>query len=218
MLLKLDLHLHTVHSGDSFITLSEAIRCAKRRGLDGFAVTDHDAVMAPEKIPEEGGVIIIPGVEVSSRDGHLLGLGVSEPVKRGLSASETVDEIHALGGLAVAAHPFDWPFRSSLSGRTLQGLKLDAVETVNSMAPFFKRSGRRARALASSLGLPQTGGSDAHIADSVGLAYTLVEVESRGVKGVLRGVRGGRTEAFGRGASLLSRVKKMFYQMGGGGV
>ncbi|KYH38986.1 MAG: metal-dependent phosphoesterase, partial [Candidatus Bathyarchaeota archaeon B23] len=58
--MRIDLHLHTVHSGDSSITLGEALRWCERRGLDGFAVTDHDTVEGVRGLPREGGCLIIP--------------------------------------------------------------------------------------------------------------------------------------------------------------
>jgi len=183
-------------------------------GLDGFAVTDHDSTGVFEEIPKDSGLLIIPGVEVSSKNGHILALGVAHPVKSGLPASDTIDEIHALGGVAVAAHPLDWPFRSSLSEKELLGLRLDAIETVNAMTPFFRRFKGRTEALAASLGLSRTGGSDAHMLDDIGLAYSIVEVEDRSMEGVLRAIRGGKVEAFGRKAPLMNRAKKLAFQLG----
>jgi len=82
---------------------------AKRIGLSGIAVTDHNEIRgALEALKfSSSDFRVIPGVEVSSAAGHILALGVEEVVARGLPADETVDRIHALGGVAVAAHPFD---------------------------------------------------------------------------------------------------------------
>ena len=104
MKLKLDLHIHSERSPDGRMTLSEIVERAKAAGLDGVAVCDHDAVL--ENPPEFPDFLLIPGVEVSTEQGHLLGLFVREPIgtKDFAAAAEA---IHAQGGLAVLAHPFE---------------------------------------------------------------------------------------------------------------
>jgi len=135
MKLKIDLHVHTVYSGDSSITLEKAIVAAKKAGLDGFAITDHDSVEMNKKILGKNfDLIIIPGVEVTSKDGHILGLGVLEPIKPNLSAFETVKKIHELGGLAIAPHPLN-PFKHSLNKDVVEKIGVDAVETANASMP-----------------------------------------------------------------------------------
>ncbi|HLE75655.1 MAG TPA: PHP domain-containing protein, partial [Candidatus Bathyarchaeia archaeon] len=94
---KVDLHVHTVYSRDSLITPEDLVFYAKKRGLTAVAVTDHDRVDGAIKIARETDFLIIPGIEVSSRNGHIVALNVQEPVPRGLSADETVDRIHEAG-------------------------------------------------------------------------------------------------------------------------
>src|SRR3972149_8625567 len=97
---KVDLHVHTVYSRDSLITPEDLVFYARKRGLTAVAVTDHDRVDGALKIAKEADFLIIPGIEVSSRNGHVLGLNVQESIPKGLSVDETVDRIHAAGGLA----------------------------------------------------------------------------------------------------------------------
>ena len=78
MELKLDLHIHSQRSPDGIMTLDEIVSLAKARGLDGAAVCDHD--LALTQAPEYDGFLLIPGVEVSTQLGHLLGLFVAGPV------------------------------------------------------------------------------------------------------------------------------------------
>src|SRR3989304_4103846 len=126
MQVKADLHVHTVYSSDSLITLEELVFYAKKRGLTAVAVTDHDRVDGALKIARETDFLIIPGIEVSSRNGHVVGLNLQEPVPKGLSVDETVDRIHEAGGLAVAFFPFAL-FKGRL-GKHGSG-KVDAVWT-----------------------------------------------------------------------------------------
>ena len=131
MQVKADLHVHTIYSRDSLITPEELVFYAKKRGLTAVAVTDHDRIDGALKIARETDFLIIPGIEVSSRNGHIVGLNVQEPIPKGLSPDETVDRIHGAGGVAVACHPFAL-FKGSLGKHA--NAKFDAVETINSSA------------------------------------------------------------------------------------
>ena len=128
MQVKADLHVHTIYSHDSLITPKDLVFYAKKRGLTAVAITDHDTVEGALKIAKETDFLIIPGIEVSSRNGHIVGLNLQEPVEKGLSSDETVDKIHEAGGLAVACHPFAL-FKGSLGKPT--NAKFDAIETIN---------------------------------------------------------------------------------------
>ncbi|MFH1327392.1 MAG: CehA/McbA family metallohydrolase [Candidatus Bathyarchaeota archaeon] len=204
MQLKFDLHIHTTYSKDSSITVEEAIKRAENVGLDGIAITDHNSIEAHRKIPGKSSLIVIPGIEVSSHDGHILGLGVTNPIARGLSAFETVEKIHSMGGVAVVAHPGSL-LRNSVKNDVLKQLKTDAVETVNSHL-IFASSIKKAKKLAESLGLSQTGGSDSHILATIGKAYTLIDVATEDADDVLKAVRDGKTKAEGDVISTIDRL------------
>ena len=114
-----DLHVHTTYSDDSLITPQDLVYYAKKNGLNAVAVTDHNRLEGALKIAKETDFFIIPGMEVSSKHGHIVALNVSEAVPRGLSATETIDRIHAAGGIAIACHPFAL-FKGSL-GKNVSG-------------------------------------------------------------------------------------------------
>ncbi len=103
-----DLHLHTQWSdGDK---LDRVLKQALALNLDAIAVTDHDeidgALEARRLVHEKRlRIAVIPGIEISSRDGHIGALFVQKKIPKGLSAEETVDLIHQAGGIAVAHHP-----------------------------------------------------------------------------------------------------------------
>jgi predicted metal-dependent phosphoesterase TrpH len=192
-LLKLDLHVHTSHSYDGRCSVEEVVAAIKARGLDGFAITDHNSIAGHDEAKKfsNGGFLVIPGIEVSSKDGHIVGLGVSELVPRGLSAAETVERIREQGGIAIAAHPFV-PGRSP---RLVYRAKFDAIEVLNSRA--FLLSNPLARRFAERNKVPMIGGSDAHRRDEMGLAYTCVDCEPK-VESVLDQIRKGKSSASGR--------------------
>lgn len=169
-----DLHIHSDHSPDGFASVEEIIERAVEIGLSGIAITDHDTLEGSLKALEISGgrIDVIPGMEISTREGHILAYGVKEPVPPGLGAAETVGLIHRLGGIAVAAHPYDW-FRSGVGIFVdLGALDLDGIEAYNGRSLFAKN---RALSKAKELGLPVFGGSDAHVLREMGNGYTVFD-------------------------------------------
>ena len=206
MPLKIDLHVHSYYSYDSLITPKELVYYAKKRGLDGVAITDHDRIDGALKIARETDFFIIPGIEISSMNGHVVALNLEEPVSKGLDAEETVDRIHENGGLAIACHPVT-PFKISLGKKV--NTKFDAVEVINASALPFDHSVKRAKRIASHLGLPMVAGTDAHYAPEIGSAYTLVEAEPR-VDEVVSAISKGMCEPLGNKIPLAIRLKREF--------
>lgn len=148
-------------------------------------------------------MLIIPGIEVSSLEGHIIGLNIQETVPKNLTAEETVERIHSLGGLAIACHPKAL-FKSSLGWKANW---IDAVEVVNASAFPFKRSTRQALEIAKNLGVPHVGGSDAHHAPEIGSAYTLVDAELD-CEEVVKAISKGLCEPFGKAIPLGTRLKR----------
>jgi len=186
---RFDLHVHTSCS-DGKDPVKAVLEAAVIRGLDGIAITDHDSLrgsaMAGEIIKGRGlDLILIPGVEVSTAEGHLLVLGADVLPQKGRSVEETRQEAHDLGGIAVVPHPYH-PFRHSL-GRIPD---CDAVEVYNSRH-LFGLANARARWEAGRRGLPMVAGSDSHYAKTVGLGVTRIEATSP--EDVLEEIRAGRT-------------------------
>lgn len=180
---KADLHLHTTYSDGqpSVSALLDAI--ASRGDLTVIAITDHDTIagaLQAQRLVSAGDYPfeVVIGEEVSTRDGHIIGLFLERTVPAGLSAAATVVLIHAQGGLAFAPHPFfnDRPWRNRRAmdgiGRLLATLPLDAIEVDNS-TPFLEWANFRARRWAARWGLPALGASDAHILAALGKSYTV---------------------------------------------
>lgn len=175
MTLRIDLHVHSDISVDGRDSLEDMLSAAEAAGLDGIALCDHDALSEPK----EGRPFVIPACECSTTDGHIIGLFIPrlpsclrENSGRLPSASEAIDEIHALGGLALWAHPYER--HSSIPEET--AAKADFIEACNARACFKnKKANAQAHELALRLDKPALGGSDAHSASEVGNAFTELE-------------------------------------------
>ncbi|MHA1361111.1 MAG: PHP-associated domain-containing protein [Candidatus Freyarchaeota archaeon] len=168
----IDMHIHTTFSPCSKISIYEAMVCALDLGLTGIAITDHDTIegaLKAKRIADKYGIDVFVGCEVTSYEGHILAYGVSEVPPPSLPAEDTIDLIHRLGGVAVAAHPFR-NTENSLGNRIFE-LPLDGIEVFNHVS---RRSvNKEARTAAIELGLAQIGGSDAHESKYIGRVATL---------------------------------------------
>ena len=203
MRLKIDLHVHTDYSADSLVTPKELVFYARKCGLDGVAVADHDRLDSALKISKEADFLVVPGMEVSSLDGHILGLNMQEPVPKGLAAEETVDRIHDAGGIAVACHPVTF-FKESLVDHVSS--RFDAVEVINSSAFPFGYSVKRSQQIASRLRIARVAGSDAHYGPEIGYAYTLFDTEPNAYD-IMDAIRKGSCQPFGKAIPLGVRLK-----------
>jgi len=203
MQIKADLHVHTTYSGDSVITPKELVFYAKKRGLTAVAVTDHDQVEGALKIAKENDFLIIPGTEVSSINGHIVGLNVSERIQKGLSTDETIERIHKAGGIAIACHPFAL-LKGSIGEHVSN--KFDAVETINASAFPFNRATKKANQLAELLKLPKVAGTDAHYGPVIGQAYTLIDSQAN-VEAIVKAIANGQCKPAGTCISPWMRIE-----------
>ncbi len=169
------------------------IASARSKGLHGFAITDHNTCDAYHYMVDHGlaradgtpvdGFLVLPGVEVSTADGHLLCIGTVIPQMKGKPAAEVVRAVQSAGGLAIPAHPYDC-FRAGIREDTLDTLKVDAIEVFNA-AISYRRFNEKARAYAERRGLPMTAASDAHHEAAIGTSRMIFETEDFTVRGIL---------------------------------
>lgn len=210
MRVRLDLHVHTVHSFDSTLDAAGLLEACRRRGLAGVAVTDHDSLRGGlEFAAELTQLVIIPGEEIRSAEGEIIGLFLQEEIPPGLPARETMELIHRQGGLVVIPHPFDYVKLKRMTARRLRELSrhIDALEALNGK-PRYWGANRRAAAFAARQALPVSAGSDAHRAEDVGRVYVEME-EFTGPEEFLSSLRGATLHGsrYSPWASQLSRWK-----------
>ena len=193
MSFNIDLHCHSFYSGDGVSSPEELIASAKSRGLHGFAMTDHNTCDAVSYMLEKGlmredglpvdGFLVIPGVEVTTAEGHLLCIGATLPFLKGHPAAEVCKLIHAAGGLAIPPHPYDL-FRAGIRQDVLETIEIDALEVFNA-ATTLQCYNRQAFEYAQMRGLPMTAASDAHHAAAIGTAYTILNTDDFSLQGFL---------------------------------
>lgn len=197
-----DLHMHTIYSYDGTATVSAVLRRAHEAGLSVIAITDHDEIAGALKAVEVAplyGVEVIPGIEITTAEGDLLALFVTEIVPKGLPLVETVLRVRALGGICIAPHPGAGGMGMKSLGvsaitRALRNPEvadtLIGIEAYNATA-LDRVSISTARLLTSRLNLSSVGNSDAHVLDAIGLGAT--EFAGTSAADLLSALRSGQT-------------------------
>ncbi len=203
MLLRIDTHVHTTNSPDGSVEAGQIPQVLRLKRLDGVAVTDHDRFFDQEI----KGIIVIPGIEVSTKQGHLLGLGDVGEISTGLSVDETVRIIHGRGGVAILAHPYD-VIRGGIRPSQVTE-RLDGIETINSKAHPYSLSKHLAEKAAKELSVPMFGGSDSHTLETIGDAYTCIESRSGSVVDILHAMNTGKVYARGGPSGGIKQLKRV---------
>ncbi len=177
---RADIHMHT-NLGDGRISPARLVEEATRRGLCIIAITDHDHIEGAKRVAQllaqqNSSLQVITGVEVSTRQGHLLGLFVNKAPKVMRPVEESIEAIKEQGGIVIVPHPFGRLVpslsRAKIDALLEKGYAIDGIELYNpSPANASMRSA--VRAANQQWKLVETGGSDAHFWQHIGAAYTL---------------------------------------------
>jgi predicted metal-dependent phosphoesterase TrpH len=178
-----DLHIHTIYSYDGTASVPDVLQHAKKIKLDVIAITDHDEIAGALKALELAhhyGVEVLPGIEISTREGDLLALNITRKIQPDKPLVETILRVRELGGFCIAPHPAagGMGMRSLSAYSILKALRnpdvaqtLIAVETYNATI-IDRKSNRYARILADRLDIARTASSDAHVIEAIGLGVT----------------------------------------------
>lgn len=219
-MLKLDLHIHSQYSEDATGSPKDIIKILQKKGIQGMAIADHNTVEGGLKAlkvkPKE--FIVIPGVEISTKDGHMLALNVTENIKRHLSVEETVEKIIDAGGLPVVPHLFR--NMSGIKKEKLRNIrtKISAIEVFNSCS--LPQTNLKTAKIAKEYGLGGTGGSDAHDPIYAGYAYTTVDTTDINIDSILSEIN--KKKTWGEGITMpleyrqdrMMKSIKQFFQRG----
>lgn len=197
--MRFDLHIHSKYSGDSKVVPREIVKKAERIGLDGIAVMDHNTLKGYRHIRDmDTSLIIVPGIEVSTPAGHVIGLGLQEEIGRRSSVGEAVDVIREHGALVLAPHPHR--YWSGIGEEGVLNNEFDAIEGLNGRS--WKSKNIKAQRMAEKIDLPMIGGSDAHRLKTVGKSFTIVN-DVDDWEDVLDEVKDGRTNIGGAHRTLI---------------
>jgi len=179
-----DLHMHTIYSYDGTATVPAILKRAKQVGLDLIAITDHDEIrgaLLAEELAAKFEIQVIPGVEITTGEGDLLALNIRQLVPAGLPLIETIQRVGALGGFCLAPHPMAtgmgmkslnaFSIRRALRQEDTARILL-GIETYNATA-LDREGNHAAKILAECSSVSQTGSSDAHVLEAIGLGTTI---------------------------------------------
>ncbi|MDD4126055.1 MAG: PHP domain-containing protein [Methanomicrobium sp.] len=206
-MLKCDLHIHTNFSRDGESSVEDVLEKAAKNGLDAIAIVDHDTVAGAQyALSLKSDVLVIPGIEVSTKQGHLLVLGVNEVIPAGIDFFETVKIAREMGGLLILPHPYH-QWRHGVAIKVKTGIEaVDAVESFNSryiVGSANKKAGRKAKFF----GKPCVAGSDAHNARFVGYGVTKIDAD-KNIPSILAAIKAGKTEPGGKMTPLRSYTRQ----------
>jgi predicted metal-dependent phosphoesterase TrpH len=201
--MRIDLHIHTSpRSACSHLGLEALIQEAGRLKLDGICLTEHQVVWTPEEADNlalEAGIKIFRGNEFTTNQGDILVFGFDKDIKELLTIQELRDAVKGTDGFMIAAHPFRG-FKTFGIGQLRMTVEqacrrkvfefVDAVEIGN--GKLSDDENEMARRVAEKLGLPGTGGSDAHRVDEIGKWITVFENAIRSERVLVEELQAGR--------------------------
>lgn len=205
---KADIHIHSNFS-DAKNSIEEILEYVENKtDLDVVAICDHDTIegaVEAQLIAKRRGFRfeVVVGEEITTRQGHIVGLFLSKEIPHGLSTKDTLEQIKNQGGISVSPHPFYHTRMRSKNSPIMDGVgfvtlirdknNLDAIEIINA-TPTLAKENLRARFLNDTiLFKSEVGSSDAHILDAIGMGYTLFE--GRTANDLKRALENGQTRA-----------------------
>ena len=204
--MKVDLHIHTAPlSACSYIDPQDLIQEARRLELDGICLTEHQVVWdraQVDRLAAQADIRIFRGNEFTTNQGDILVFGFYEDIKELLILQELREKVAAGGGYMIAAHPFRG-FKTFGIGQLQMTVEqaskrkmlefVDAIEVGN--GKLSPDENEMARKVAEKLGLPGTGGSDAHRVDEIGTWVTAFEKDVENENELLQELHAGRFKA-----------------------
>jgi predicted metal-dependent phosphoesterase TrpH len=171
---KIDLHTHSVASADGGIKPDQYAKILRDEVLDFVAITDHDRIDFALGLHQALGDKIIVGQEVSTTEGEIIGLFLTEPIIAGKSVKEAARQVKKQGGLVYIPHPFE-KVRRGLDSTSLESIidLVDIVEVINGRA-LNQTHGPKAATWAITNKKASAASSDAHGLLGVGKTYSVV--------------------------------------------
>ncbi|WP_102398770.1 PHP domain-containing protein [Haloimpatiens massiliensis] len=191
----IDTHIHEKkYSPDSKFSLEEAVNVAKKIGLDGICITDHDNNKIKQEALDYGkknDFLIIVGAEILTFEGDILVFGVGNLPEEMIHAEELLNIVKKHNGAAISAHPFRTNNRGLKDHIRVVKDLLSGVEVFNgSTTPHHNLY---SYALATELNLPLFGASDAHVTENIGKYATVFNGTIRDEKDFIEAIKSKNT-------------------------
>ncbi len=173
MRLKIDLHIHTRNSIDSFNSLNMIVKYARKRNISVIGITDHNVLTSME---DQEGIRFIIGEEIKTKSGELIGFFLNETIKKGFSLLDTIKEIKRQGGIVCVPHPLDRLRRSAIGYDNLMKVidYVDIIEVFNGRT-LVMEDNFEALKIARRFKKGMSCGSDAHIPFEIGVCSLEIE-------------------------------------------
>ncbi|MDD5687683.1 MAG: PHP domain-containing protein [Elusimicrobia bacterium] len=198
-----DFHIHTVYSHDSASDIVSLLKKSSEKGFGAIAIADHNrmdgvrrTIEISEHLKKEKTInpdfIIIPAEEISVNDGsHIGAIFINTYIEKGMTAEETIREIHKQGGLAIALHPGK---KTELGIKLARNLDFDAVEVGNS-SDFLPYDFYRNKSLNKKLKKTKVFGNNTHMSQGIGfLGYNVVFTDNKSIEGIKESVAQGKVK------------------------
>ncbi|MCE2464636.1 MAG: PHP domain-containing protein [Dehalococcoidia bacterium] len=210
--MRVDLHLHTMYSGDCATHPKIVVERCKAAGLGCIAVTDHNSIRGALHVRELADFPVIVGEEVMSNSGEIIGLFLEEEIPRGLSPEETVKRIKAQGGLVHIPHPFDRIRRGPLSAAALKQVlpQADLLEVLNSRT-LLPGDLMRCTALSQRSNAIPIAVSDSHTPGEFGASYMDIDPFDLSPSSLLEALKQG--QVVGRRSSPLVHLTTAYVKL-----
>jgi len=214
--MKFDLHVHTDASPDSSTSVESAVKAARRAGLNGIALANHNKYIIP---PEVDDFIIIPGCEYTTDVGHLLTYFINSPLDDGLAKNslgqyhwrDIVERARAQNAIIILAHPYAPEYeRDNEVYSAVDGLEGYNARIEHSSA---KHPNKRAVEKISELSCLFTAGSDAHFAAEIGAAYWEFSAETGSLEEIYSALKSGSGRIYGGTAKAIWRPLSSWQMM-----
>ncbi len=204
----IDLHAHTwPGSWDSVLKPDDYIARSKEAGVDAVCLTEHDYVWSLEKVQElaaKHNLLVLPGIEISTDDGHVLAYGIDEYLFGMHHASQLAEHVRRREGAMVAAHPYrrnmpwkvagtkDYNEAVQKAARNKAYALVDGIEEQNGRGT--ERENNFSRAVNRILGKAATGATDAHSPGDIAKAATWFDRDIHDVYDLIREIKAGRCQ------------------------
>lgn len=216
--IKLDLHIHTIYSKDAFIKPDDLIEALLSQGFDGCAICDHGSLDAYHILKDEAerkNLILIPGMEIETSIGEIIGLFLNKSIQFNEKESflSVASKIKKMGGLVVIPHPFDILRRNRLKmdllNKRIVKKYIDGIEVMNSRILFSScvDAAKRFQTQYKSF-LFEVGGSDAHTLGEIGNGYTILrDIPEKTLENIKTALLAKKSLSFGSTCSPYVHIK-----------